>query len=179
MLTNLYTLDMSVLPVRSAPLRIRFAMQVVNSKTRKVLIYPDSEPEFEPRYVRFAAGLLLKLDDGTSVQGSAQIVVTGRRIVGLFFDGSLGSTELDLSAGSAYAFSVDLDDLQPLVVRTNWRNRPIEARIRSRTGQEPAFLLQVYALFVQVRDDGGIVYTSLDSFLRLLTPEGRQRLRKP
>jgi hypothetical protein len=173
-----YQLNLSELPVRSEKLRARFGQQVVNGKNKRIFLYPDTDPGFEPRYVRYGSGIILKLSDGTVAQQIGQIVVTGQRIIGIVSRGAVGKIPLNSETGSIYGFSVDLNDIQPLAIRTNWRNKPIEVNIRSRVGQEPAFALQLFSVAAQLANDGKAQPASLPALLTRLSPEGRDKLLK-
>ena len=176
--TGHYTLDRSRLPSKADKLRVRFVSQLVNGKNTLLVIYPNSEPGFEPSYVRYASGIILKLGDGTVAQQSGQIVITGQRLIGMITKGSVGNAVLNESAGSVYAFALDLDDIRPVEIKTNWRGKPVEAVIQSKEGQSPAFLLQVFSVIALLKNDSQVIQTSLAAFLDRLTPEGRRNLQK-
>ena len=176
--TGHYTLDRSKLPSKSDKLRVRFVSQLVNGKNTLLVIYPNSEPGFEPSYVRYIGGIILKLGDGTVAQTQGQLVVTGQRLIGMITKGSAGKAVLNESVGSVYAFAIDLDDIRPAEIKTNWRGKPIEAIIQSKEGQSPTFLLQVFSIDFSLKNDGQVIPTSLDAFLDRLTPEGRRNLQK-
>lgn len=177
-ITGNYTLDRSKLPSKSDKLRVRFVSQLVNRKNNLLVIYPNAELGYEPVYVRFVAGMKLQLDDGTVAQMMGQIVVTGQRLIGMITDGSVGKVVLSQSTGSVYAFVFDLDDIRPVETKTNWRGKPVEAIIRSKEGQKPAFLLQVSGEIASLKNDGQAAPASLAAFLERLTPEGQQILQK-
>lgn len=176
--TGHYTLDRSKLPTKADELRVRFVSQLVNGKNRLLVLYPVSEPGFEPSYVRYAVGMKLRLGDGTVAQGLGQIVVTGQRLIGMITDGSVGKADLKESAGSVYAFALDLDDFGPVEIKKNWLGKPIEALILSKEGQSPVFGVGVFSVDLSVKDDGQVIRTSLPAFLEQLTPEGRRNLQK-
>jgi hypothetical protein len=176
--TGYYALDRSKLPSKSDRLRVRFVSQLVNGKNTLLVIYPNSEPGFEPSYVRYVGGMKLQLGDGTVAQLGGQIVVTGQRLIGMITDGSVGKAVLNQSVGSVYAFALDLDDIRPVEIKANWRGKPVEAVIRSKEGQSPAFLLQVFSVVASLKNDGQVIQTSLPAFLERLTPEGRRNIQK-
>ena len=90
--TGHYKIDRAKLPSKVDDLRIRFVSQLVNGKNTLLLLYPNSEPGAEPVYVRYAGGIKLGLGDGTVAEGIGQIVVTGKRLIGMITDGSVGKT---------------------------------------------------------------------------------------
>jgi len=177
--TALYTLDLAALPLKAEKIRARFDSQVVNGKNRQLLIYPNTGPDFEPHYIRYHAGIVFRLDNGTVAKIMGQLVVTGERIIGLITDGSVGKTKLSESSGSVYAFALDLDDIQLARIKTNWRKQPVEAFIMPIQDQKPAFLLQVFSVAATVQDNGTARPSSLPNLLNRLTPEGRRKLQEP
>lgn len=181
--TGHYTLDRTKLPAKAEALRIRFVPQLANNKNTLLVLYPNAEPGSEPSYVRYVAlmklGHLLKGDGPMAVaQGLGQIVVTGQRLLGMITDGSVGKTVLKETAGSVYAFALDLDDCNPVEIKTNWRSKPVEAVIQSKEGQTPPFRLQIISVDLLLKNDGQVIRASLPAFLEQLTPEGRRNLQK-
>jgi hypothetical protein len=124
--------------------------------------------------------LLLGDSTITLAQGFGQLVVTSQRLLGMITDGSVGKAVLKESAGtgSVYAFALDLDDCDPVEIKKNWRNKPVEAVIESKDDQNPAFRLGVLSVDLLVKDDGQVIRTSLPPFLEQLTPEGQRNLQK-
>ncbi|HZS79798.1 MAG TPA: hypothetical protein VFA41_24520 [Ktedonobacteraceae bacterium] len=177
-LTGHIQIDRSKLPSKFDKLRVRFVSQLVNNKTTLLMISPDAGLDFEPIYVRYATGMILKLGDGTVAQSQGQLVVTGQRLIGMVTDGAVGKAALSQSAGTVYAFAVDLDDIGPVEIKKNWRGQPVEAVIRSKEGQSPSFVLQVFSVVAVLKNDGHVIPTSLPDFLNRLTPEGRRNLQK-
>jgi hypothetical protein len=177
-LTSHIAIDWSKLPSKSDKLHARFVSQLVNGKKRMLMIYPDTGTDFEPIYVRYATGMKLQLGDGTIAQIQGQLVVTGQRLIGMITNGSVGKAALNETAGTVYAFALDLDDIRPVEIKKNWRGLPVEAMFRSKEGQSPAFLLQVFSIVAVIKNNGQVIQTSLPDFLERLTPEGRQNLQK-
>src|SRR2546427_9489624 len=95
----------------------------------------------------------LQLGDGTVPWGLAQIVVTGQRLIGMITDGSVGKAVLKESAGSVYAFALDLDDFGPVEIKKNWRGKPVEALILSKEGQSPVFGMGVLSVDLLLKND--------------------------
>jgi hypothetical protein len=179
--TRYYIFNRRDLPAKSDELRVRFVPQLVNRQNTLLVLYPNSEPGFEPLYVRYVVRITLALGDGTVAKGLAQIVVTGQRLLGMITEGSAGKTILKESAGSVYAFALDLDDLEPVEIQKNWLGKPVSVRIMSKEGQGPPlamYAVRVHDVFALVEDDGQAVRTSLPAFLERLTSEGRRNLQK-
>jgi CHAT domain/Tetratricopeptide repeat len=183
--TGYCTLDLMKLPAKSDELRVRFVPQHVDRKSTLLVLYPNSEPGFEPSYVRYTVmmefrQILLSDRIPTGAHGLGQIVVTGQRLIGMITDGSTDKTILSESDGSVYAFAFDLDDIRPIKInKRNWLGKPVEAVIQSKVGQAPIFGLIIFStdpgLFL-LKDDGQVTRTSLSAFLEQLTPEGRRNL---
>lgn len=176
-LTRHYTPDHTPLPSNVDELRLRFVSKRVNGKNTLLLLHPDSEQGFESTYVRYVAMMELihsyEVDENVyllTAKGLGQIVVTGRRIIGMITDGSVGSAVLDESVGSVYAFTFDLDDSGPVEVKKNWLGKPITAVLRSKDQQKRPFGLRVISVDLIVKDNGQVVRSSLPAFLEKLTP---------
>ena len=176
--TGQYNLDLSRLPTKAADLRIKVDTQILNGKTKGLLLHPATGNDFEPGYYRYMCGIGLKLGNGLTAGKIGQIVVTGRRLLGMVTDGTAGDVALSGEAGVIYAFSIDLDDFYGPQARTNWRGKPVEAVFRSKEDQPLAFILQVFSVAVNVTNDGKIAYTSVANFITKFSPESRQALRK-
>lgn len=177
--TGHYNLDRSKLPSKSDKLRVLFKSQLVNRKNNLLVIYPNAEPGYEPAYARYVTGMKLQLRDGTIAQMMGQIVITGQRLIGMITDGSAGKATLNEATGSVYTFTVDLEDIRPVETRKNWRGKPVEIMIRSKEGQNPAFLLHIIGgTIATLKNDGNAAPTTLEAFLERLTPEGRRNLQK-
>jgi hypothetical protein len=172
------TVDLAALPWALPSLRIRFDLGTADKSKPVLLIYPGASPAAGPPQVRYACGLILNLDDGTQARSIGQLVITGQRIIGMITGGNAGAERLDSSTGSVYAFSVGLDDIQPVETRPDVRGRPVEAVIRSVTGQQPGFALQVFSVAGSLDDHGKLTYRSMSDLLQWLTPEGREKLRQ-
>jgi hypothetical protein len=92
--TGHYTFNRTNQPAKADELRVRFVPQLVNGKNTLLVHYPNSEPGFEPSYLRYVVEMKLQLGDGTVPWGLAQIVVTGQRLIGMITDGSVGKAVL-------------------------------------------------------------------------------------
>jgi hypothetical protein len=157
---------------------VQFDTQVINGKNRLVLLYPAAEKGFEPTYARFMGGMTLRLGDGTKVNQIGQLIVTGQRLLGMFTSGAVGTHSLDAQAGSIFAFSVDLDDIDSITPKTNRRGKPVEATLASRDDLVPWFILHIITVAASVKNDGTAKPSSLQNFLARLSPEGRRELQQ-
>ncbi len=174
--TGVFSLDRSSLPSHAAELPARFSEVVVNDKAKVILIGPGSDPDYEPRFARFLCGIILRLSDGTVAQNQGQLVISGRRILGMVTDGSVGGRVLNSQVGSVYAFSIDRDEIKPPVAKKNWRGKSIEVGMGSSDASETQFVLQVFSVVASVTDRGEYTYSSLDRFLERFTPSGLEKL---
>jgi len=174
--TDKYKLDLMSLPARDERLRIRFNSQIINGKNRLLLLYPLSDRNVEPSFVRYAVGMTLKLGDGIAVGQQGQLIVTGQRLLGMFTDGAVGGQPLNGQAGSVFAFSLDLDDVDSVTPKSNWRGKPVEAIVSSREDLDPWFVLHVFTVAALVKSDGTATPTSIGALLPRLLPEGRGKL---
>ena len=123
-------LDLSALPSPSPEFGAGFYLGTGNNRKPLLLVAPGAGNSVVP-HVRYAAGLVLTLADGTVVRELGQLVVTSDRIIGIVTQGSAGQgsagqgsagqVRLDGAAGSVYAFTAGADDLQPAEVQTKRR----------------------------------------------------------
>jgi hypothetical protein len=174
--TDHLSVDYSSLPLVSRGLRIRFEKLATKAGKPAVMLYPAAEPGFEPNFVRYAGGMFLKLGDGTVAQSTGQLVVTGRRLLGVVTQGSVGNHKLDDATGAVFAFVINREDMHPPQTKTNWRGKPVEAVIRSTEEQTLAFVLQVFSVVAAIKNDSSVAPTSLDMFLQRFTDEGQANL---
>jgi hypothetical protein len=134
-------LDLAELPTRDDRLRLRYSAQVVNGRNTLTLLHANSEPGYEPKYVRFMIGLTLKLGDRTLAQGAGQLVLTSHRILGMITPS--GSPKLDVPS-PVHAFAVDVADVTDPEGSSNWRGKAVEATVRS--GASLAFSVIFHSL---------------------------------
>jgi hypothetical protein len=107
------------------------------------------------------------------VKDLGQLLVTSDRITGIVTHGSAGQVRLDGAAGSVYAFTAGMDDLQPAEVQAKRRGGLTGLVIRSRDGR-PRFELHVTSMIGRLDDDGRLTFgASLADLLNSLTPESR------
>ena len=164
------SLDLSALPLASPEFGAGFYLGTGNNRKPLLLVAPGAGNSVVP-HVRYAAGLVLTLADGTVVKELGQLVVTSDRIIGIVTHGSAGQVRLDGAAGSVYAFTAGVDDLQPAEVQAKRRGKLTGLVVRSRDGQ---FELHVTSVIGSLDDDGTLTFgASLADLLNSLTPESR------
>ena len=163
-------LDLSALPLPSPEFGAGLYLGTGNNRKPLLLVAPGAGNSVVP-HVRYAAGLVLTLADGTVVKELGQLVVTSDRIIGIVTHGSAGQARLDGATGSVYAFTAGVNDLQPAEVQTKRRGGLTGLIIRSRDGQ---FELHVTSVIGSLDDDGMLTFgASLADLLNSLTPESR------
>jgi hypothetical protein len=163
-------LDLSDLPLHSPEFGAGFYLGTGNNSKPLLLVAPGAGNSAVP-HVRYAAGLVLTLADGTVVKELGQLVVTSDRIIGIVTHGSAGQVRLDGATGSVYAFTAGADDLQPAEVQTKRRGKLTGLVVRSRDGR---FELHVTSVSGSLDDDGTLTFgASLADLLNSLTPESR------
>jgi hypothetical protein len=163
-------LDLSALPLHSPEFGAGFYLGTGNNSKPLLLVAPGAGNSVVP-HVRYAAGLVLTLADGTVVKELGQLVVTSDRIIGIVTHGSAGQVRLDGATGSVYAFTAGVDDLQPAEVQTKRRGKLTGLVVRSRDGR---FELHVTSVIGSLDDDGTLTFgASLADLLNALTPESR------
>jgi hypothetical protein len=165
-------LDLSDLPSQSDELRVGFSMGTGNNKKPLLLIYPvnDTDIPEAAELVRYTVYMTLRLSDGTQAGDLGQLVVSGRRLIGMMTHGSAAGTRLDDSVGSVYAFALDLDDVMPAEPKTKWTGRLAGVAIMSRADLDPGFVLEVTSVVGILADSGRLTSgTSLADLLRSVT----------
>ncbi len=163
-------LDLSAVPLHSPEFGAGFYLGKGNNSRPLLLVAPGAGNSVVP-HVRYAAGLVLTLADGTAVSELGQLVVTSDRIIGVVTHGSAGQVRLDGATGSVYAFTAGVDDLQPAEVQAKRRGKLTGLVVRSRDGQ---FELHVTSVIGSLDDDGTLTFgASLADLLNALTPESR------
>jgi hypothetical protein len=164
------SLDLSALPLASPEFGAGFYLGTGNNRKPLLLVAPGAGNSVVP-HVRYAAGLVLTLADGTVVKDLGQLVVISDRIIGIVTHGSAGQVRLDGAAGSVYAFTAGVDDLQSAEVQAKRRGKLTGLVVRSRDGQ---FELHVTSVIGSLDDDGTLTFgASLADLLNSLTPESR------
>ena len=168
-------LDLSDLPSQLEELRVGFKMGAGNNKKPLLLISPASDPAAGPiaAPIRYSVYMTLRLSDGTEAGDVGQLIVAGRRVIGMVTHGSAGETRLDESAGSVYAFSLDLDDIKSVEPKARWTGRVAGAVITSKDDLEPGFVLRLTSVVGFLADSGRLTSgASFAGLLRSVTPGG-------
>jgi hypothetical protein len=174
------SLDLSALPVRLEELRLRFAMGAGNNNRAVLLVYPAAEAGYEPVHIRFAVYMNLVVDGKPAAGNLGQLIVTGHRLIGMLTHGNADATKLDESAGSVFAFTIGLDDIQQPVPKTRWTGRVAAVTIASQPAQDPLFELAVTSVVGELADSGELGYRqSLADLIASLSPEARKRMQGP
>ena len=165
-------LDLSDLPSQLEELRAGFRMGVGNNRKPLLLIYSASDATTSPAAsVRYTVYMTIRLSDGTEAGDVGQLMVSGRRVIGMITHGSAGETRLDESAGSVYAFCLDLDDVKSVEPKTRWTGRVAGAVITSRDDLEPGFVLRLTSVAGFLADSGRLTSgASFADLLRSVTP---------
>jgi hypothetical protein len=172
------TIDLNSLPVRLEELRLGFEMGIGNNKRPLLLVHPASDAGHEPVHVRYAVYMNLTLNGRPAAGNLGQLIITGQRLIGLMTHGNANGTKLDESAGSVFAFTIGLDDIQQPAPKTRWTGRVASVTIASQAGQTPPFGLAVTSVVGVLSDSGDLTYgQSFADLMASLTPEARQRMR--
>jgi hypothetical protein len=151
-------LDLSALPSQSDELGVGFGMGVGNNKKPQLLIYPGAGAPAEPPQVRYAVYMRLALGDGTRAGDLGQLLVSGQRLIGMMTHGSAAGSKLSASAGSVYAFTLSLADIEPARTKAKWTGRVAGVILQSRTEQNPGFMLEVTSVVGALADSGQLTY---------------------
>jgi hypothetical protein len=168
-------LDLSDLPSQSEELRASFKMGVGNNKKPLLLIYPDNDMNASPvaAPVRYAVYMTLRLSDGAEAGDIGQLIVSGRRLIGMITHGSAGDTRLNDTVGSVYGFCFDMDDIKSVEPKTRWTGRVAGAVIASKDDLDPGFVLKVTSVVGLLADSGRLTSgASFADLLRSVTPGG-------
>jgi len=168
-------LDLSDLPSQLEELGVGFKMGVGNNKKPLLLIHPANDAAIGQvaAPIRYAVYMTIRLSDGTEAGDVGQLIVSGRRVIGLVTHGSAGDTRLDESAGSVYAFGLDLDDIKSVEPKTRWTGRVAGALITAKDDLEPGFVLKVTSVVGFLADSGRLTSgASFADLLRSVTPGG-------
>ena len=174
------TLDLNALPVRLEDLRLGFGMGVGNNKAPLLLVYPSADVGYEPVHVRYAVYMSLTLNGRPAAGNLGQLIVTGQRLIGMMTHGNAEGTRLDDAAGSVFAFTIGLDEIQQPTPKTRWTGRVAGVTIASQPGQNPPFELAITSVVGVLADGGGLAYgQAFADLMASLTYEARQRMQGP
>lgn len=113
--------------------------------SRKLL--PESEAIGpEPRWHHVLCGLNLRLGDGTVEEGSGQLLITGRRVIGIIDEVLVPRSSGELSTPeTAFCFTFLRDDVYPAEKKKNRFPKPSDFTFRSREEQPISFRLIVFS----------------------------------
>ena len=163
-------------------LGVRLAKQPVNDKSL-LLLNPYGNDE--PRFRRYLVGIIALTRATTrshnssveTVQGRGQIVLTGRRVLGLVTEGTHDDATLSEALGTVTGFSIARRDILAMHIPTNWRGKPKRVMLGiSSTGSKPMDIsldLQVMPLVVVGEKT---LYSSVEAFVKALDDEAAQEL---
>ena len=167
-------LDLSDLPSQLEELRAGFMMGVGNNRKPLLLIYLANDATTSPAApIRYTVYMTIRLSDGTEAGDVGQLIVSGRRLIGMVTHGSAGDTRLDDSVGSVYAFSLDLDDIKSVETKTRWTGRVAGAVITSVDDLDPGFVLKITSVVGILADSGRLTSgASFADLLQSVTPAG-------
>jgi hypothetical protein len=168
-------LDLADLPSQLEDLPVGFKVGAGNNRKPLLVIYPANDATISPvaAPIRYTVYMTLRLSDGTEAGDVGQLIVSGRRLIGMVTHGSAGDTRLDDSVGSVYAFCLDLDDIKSVEPKTRWTGRVAAAVITSKDGLDPGFVLKVTSVVGILADSGRVTSgASFADLLRSVTPAG-------
>jgi len=142
----------------------------------RIVLHPASERFEEPRFARFAVSLHLTLGAGLVLAGVGQLVVTGRRVIGLVTEGAAGQVTFEETRGKVCGFSFDWDDVGPPSISCNWRGKPTMVSFESSTDASERFKLVILDAPYVLKHDGSMVPSGLENVVRRIGVEGRLEL---
>ncbi len=151
-------LDLSALPSQSDELDVVFGRGVGNNGKPLLLIFPVKDTVADPGHIRYAVYMHLRLSDGTEAGELGQLVVSGQRLIGMMTHGSADGARLNESAGSVYAFALNLEDIQSARPLTRWTGRVAGVVIHSREHLQQRFVLEVRSVVGALADSGRLSY---------------------
>jgi len=152
----------------------------------KVVIEPWSKDSlstenvgYEPRWYRLLGFVQLGARDGTHAYGSGQVIITGRRFIGMI-DSGVGRNGAELAidaSGKIFCFTLDRADVYSPDVVKKRRVLPSEFRFRSKEEVEVGFQFVLGAMFSIV--NGQFNYWYDKDTLRAVSDEARRELLIP
>ncbi len=175
-----YKVDLASLPLRDNSVGLRINTQILASnKSRVLLLYPSREKGFGPWYTRYVGSMSLTTGSDMKVQGTGQLVVTGRRLLVMVTDGTFNGKPLGEKDGYICGFSIDHDDIVTTKLKSNWRGKPVEVTFASSDQASPWFVLHIVSVAAWITDDGKVGPTTVERFLKKMSPESRAEMLKP
>jgi hypothetical protein len=185
-------IDRASLPQQRSDLGVRFQRHTVtpikNTRPPKdmVLILPasnllaeDASVGPEPAWNHVLCGMKLRAGDGTEAQGTGQLLITGRRFIGMIDTGTAaGSAPLALeTSGNVFCFTFDRDDVYAPKMDKH-RLTPSDFSFRSKEELAVGFQFTVYSAAAYVANSK-MSYWHDKNMLYALSDEGRQGLLTP
>lgn len=182
-------IDRNALPQKSVALGIRFERRCVAKikadsppsdmvlvRSAGALLSAEEAVGPEPSGYSILCGMRLTARDGTDVQGKGQLVITGRRFIGMIGSGTAaGGPPLSVERnGSVFCFTCHRDDVYPPQVKKR-RLAPSDFTFLSKEEQPVAFQLLVFAAMVSIADDK-MNYWHDKNMLHALSAEGGAKL---
>lgn len=100
----------------------------------------------EPRYHLIMSGLQLKFGENKVAQGSGQLVITGKRLLGMIDEGTVsGGVPLSVDAsGKVFCFSILHEDVEAPIIKRQ-RLQPSIYEFRAKDAQTTSFAFTVYS----------------------------------
>jgi hypothetical protein len=185
------TIDRSKLPQNSTDLGVQLQRRSITTvkagsppkdmviiKPAGSLLGPEEAIGPERSY-HILCGMSLKAMDGTEVQGSGQLIITGQRLIGMVDSGTAaGGAPLSVEkSGNVFCFTCRRDDVYPPQVKKR-RLTPSDFTFRSKEEQTVAFNLLVITAMVQIATGDKMEYWQDKNMLHALSDEGRAKLLK-
>ena len=127
----------------------------------------------EPRWNTIICGMHLKALNGAHVQGQGQLVITGRRLIGMI-DKEMTADGSPLSAptsGNIFCFTFHRDDVYPPQVKKR-RLAPSDFTFRSKEQQPVALQMRVILAMGYIANDK-MGYWHDKNMLHALSEDGR------
>ena len=99
---------------------------------------------------RYVCEMELRSGGGLVAAGTAQLMITRQRILGLIVGGSAGDPRR-----SGHCFAIDRELGLEFRIKMNWRDRPANIAIRPKRSEDADFSLLIGSLSLVLEDDGG------------------------
>jgi len=133
----------------------------------------------EPRFYFLLCGLQLKARNGSAANGSGQLVITGRRILGMITKGTAGSKPFSLDeTGDVFCFSINRSDVYAPQVKRR-RLLPSDFSFRAKEESPIAFGLMVFSCMVNIVNSQMSYCDDRAIMNRAFSAEGEERLLRP
>ncbi len=188
--TAIYEIDCAALPQQSPFLGLRFErksiitlkassppkdMMVITPATS--LLSEEDSVGSEPYFKHIMCGIKLVVMNGTTAEGSGQLLITGHRIIGMIDTGKATNSP-PLSPGpssTVFCFAFHQDDAYPLTLVRKNRLMPSVFLFRGREELAVGFQCGIFAAVAFIAN-GKMGYWSDKSMLKTMSDEGRRSL---